>query len=184
MSEISYLKYFLKDYRIGAVAKSSKFTIAKICKAIDFSRDIILVEYGPGDGVITKAILQKMTKGSKLIAIETNDLLVKKLLAISDNRLIVIHDCAENIPSILKRFNIEHVNYVVSGIPFTFFKPDKRRELVSTTKEHIVSGGKFIVYQYSPRMSKYLKESFGNARVRFIPFNLPSYFLMEAVRTG
>lgn len=185
MSGIRFLTNFLKDYRVGAVAKSSPFAVAKICDAFKLDSDVTIVEYGPGDGVITLPLLGRMSEDSKLIAFETNKDFVERLNAVSDPRLSVIHDSVEALEPQLEAQGALSVDYVVSGIPFSFFPPKKRHEMVERTWTTLKPGGKFIVYQYSPIMLKYLKEVFGseNVKVGFIPLNLPSYFLMVAERT-
>lgn len=184
MDAISFFGHFLKDYRIGALTKSSAFTVSKVSAALDYTRDITIIEYGPGEGVITRAILAKMTPGSKLIAIETNDAFIKRLSSINDPRLVVAHDKAQRANEILTAHNISCADYVVSGIPFTFFPRRIRKEIVSSTKKILCPGGTFVVYQYTPKMTRTLKRIFGNVRVSFVPLNLPSYFLMESVRAA
>ena len=184
MPTLTYFKTFLKDKGIGAVAKSSKFAVGKIRNAMDLSRDVVIVEYGPGDGVITRVLLEEMTPSSRLIALETNRAFVSLLNAVGDPRLIVINDRAENLPNVLKELGVERVDYIFSGIPFSFLKKQERAQVVRNTRSALVERGKFIVYQYSPLMAKYMKREFGNIRIGFIPFNLPSYFLMESVRSA
>lgn len=180
MQKFTYIKNFLKDKKVGAVAKSSKFAVSKISESVDGLKDVTIVEYGPGDGVLTRALLEKISGDSRIIAIETNISFVKQLSRINDKRLTVINDYAEHLPSVLKRLGISSVDYVFSGIPFSFLKKDTRFQIVKNTKDALRSGGEFVVYQYSPLMATYMKRVFGNVRVRFIPFNIPSYFLMEA----
>ena len=180
MPGLTYFKTFLKDYRVGAVTKSSKFAVTRICAAADFSRDIAVVEYGAGDGVATKKILERMTPRSKLIAIESNEYFVRRLAAINDPRLTIVHDFAQRLPEILAELDITEVQYVFSSIPFSFIKKRLRRDIVEHTLRALAPGGSFIVYQYSPTMAKILKDAFGNVRISFIPLNFPSYFLMEA----
>ncbi len=180
MSTLTYFKTFLKDYRVGAITKSSKFAVARVCDAADFSRDVTVVEYGAGDGVVTKEILERMTPRSKLIAIESNPYFVGKLTSINDPRLTIAHDFAQHLPEILAELGITEVQYVFSSIPFSFIKKRLRRSIVENTRKALTPGGSFIVYQYSTTMAKTLKEVFGNVDISFIPLNFPSYFLMES----
>jgi len=183
MPKLTYIKTFLKDKNVGAVAKSSKFAVEKISAVVDLSRDRIIVEYGPGDGVLTKVLLRKMTRGSRLVAIETNPSFVTHLSKkFNDPRLMVIHDKAEHCQRILKKMGVHEADYVFSGIPFSFLPKHARHDIVENTRNILASGGKFIVYQYSSSMVKPLEKIFGNVRVSFIPLNLPSYFLMEAIK--
>src|SRR3989344_2459223 len=178
MQKLTYLKTFLKDKNVGAVVKSSRFAVSKICDSVDLSGDVVIVEYGPGDGVLTRELLSRITKGSRIIAIETNPFFVEHLASIGDKRLSVVHDSVERLPSILKSKNIEYVDYVFSGIPFSFLNKTTRFLVTEQTKKSLREGGSFVVYQYSPLMAKYMKKVFGSVRIGFIPLNLPSYFLI------
>ena len=158
MKQVNFLKTFLKDKNVAALTPTSSLTIKKICSNIDFSKDLIIVEYGPGTGVCTKAILKQLSANSKLITIETNKDFISYLNTIKDSRLINIKGSAQDVLKILNSEGISQVDYVVSSIPFTFFSSSERASLVSSTHRIIKPGGSFIVYQYSPLMKKYLKD--------------------------
>ena len=59
----------MTDKNVASVARTSKKTVERICRAINFDKDIVLVEYGPGSGAFTKYLLSRMSLDSKLIAI-------------------------------------------------------------------------------------------------------------------
>jgi phospholipid N-methyltransferase len=72
MSTLSYVKNFISDKYIASITPTSDFGVRKVCSKIDFSRCGLIVEYGPGTGVFTKYLLQKMGPDSLLILIERN----------------------------------------------------------------------------------------------------------------
>ena len=76
---LSYIVNFIKDKNIASVTPTSQFGVKRILKKINFEKDLTIVEYGPGTGVITKALLKKMPKNAKLIAIDTNAAFIKIL---------------------------------------------------------------------------------------------------------
>ncbi|MBI3336835.1 hypothetical protein HYZ98_04720, partial [Candidatus Peregrinibacteria bacterium] len=93
---------FLKDPGVASIAPTSRFGIRKICKLIDFEKAMVIVEYGPGTGVISKPILERMRPDAKLILIETNPELVQMLKeTMQDPRVIVVQGSAENVRNIL-----------------------------------------------------------------------------------
>src|SRR5690625_7517344 len=73
MGKIDFLKTFIKDKDVASITPTSMHCVRKVCTNIDFSLDFTLVEYGPGDGVFTRYLLEKMSAGSRLIIIESND---------------------------------------------------------------------------------------------------------------
>lgn len=180
MTKIAFLKTFIKDKKVGAVTPTSIFVVRKACSHIDFSKDITIVEYGPGNGVFTRELLKKISGGSRIIAIETNESFVEHLNQLDDDRLIVCNDEAQNLSKILKNINIDSVDYVISGIPFTFLPPEVRKNIVQSTYDALHTGGMFIVYQYSLLMKRHLEKKFGKIKIQFLPFNIPSMFLMLA----
>ena len=88
MQQIDFLKTALKDFKAGAIAASSKYAVKRIVKEIPpVCRSVI--EYGAGDGIITKKILDKLPTDGKIIAVEINHGFVGKLREIKDARLEV-----------------------------------------------------------------------------------------------
>lgn len=182
MKKPSFLKLFLKDHNIGAVAVSSPMVVACVCSKIDFSQDIVIVEYGPGTGVFTKFLLAHLTPQSKLIAIDMNPDCVSLIKQLNDPRLFVFHDSAENIKPILAKCGLDKADYVLSGIPFSFIPPDLKSRIVEDTWQTLVPGGKFLVYQYSYHMMKFLKRCFSKIHRDLTVWNLPPTFIMEAIK--
>lgn len=178
MRQIKFLKTFLKDKNVAALAPTTEPTIRKICSNIDFSKDLTIVEYGPGSGVCTKAFLKQLTPNSKLVTIETNLEFINYLNTIKDNRLINVEGSAHDILKILETHKINHIDYVISSIPFTFFPHKQRSQLVRDTHQVISQGGSFIVFQYSPLMKKYLEECFDKVDLQYSVSNIPITFIL------
>ncbi|MDI6733886.1 MAG: hypothetical protein QMD50_00100 [Patescibacteria group bacterium] len=66
MKKIKFLKeYMRKPKTLGAVTPSSPQLIKKMIKAIDFKKIGDIIEFGPGAGNTTKALLNKMRKDPK-----------------------------------------------------------------------------------------------------------------------
>ena len=67
----NFLGEFIKERKIvGAIAPSSKFLMKKMIAPIDFQKADVIVELGPGNGVFTKSILERMKQTSKLFSFE------------------------------------------------------------------------------------------------------------------
>mgnify|MGYP001555623505 FL=1 len=76
------MKLFVKEVvnsmkHIGAIAPSSKYLANNIIKYINFEDDQIILEFGCGNGAITKQILKQMPSSSRLISLEINDPFMK-----------------------------------------------------------------------------------------------------------
>lgn len=180
IGKLFFLKTFLKDRNIGAVLPSSPYFVKRILSTIDFARDNIVVEYGPGTGVFTKILLDKLSPASTLILIDTNPEFVKLLRKVDDPRVRVFHDSAENIQGILKECGLLNADYIFSGIPFSFFSKDLKMRIINNTRGAIGKTGKFVVYQYSAHVRRYLKQSFRSVNSDFELFHIPPMFVFEA----
>jgi phospholipid N-methyltransferase len=182
MKKANYIKLFLKDKMVAAVVPTSSFGVKKLCRAIDFRKNIIVVEYGPGSGVFTKFILNNMNAQSKIIAIESNPDFVSLLREIKDHRLLVFHNKVQNLNEILEKLNKPTIDYIISGIPFSYIKKDLKMRIIENTYESLARGGKFLVYQYSNHIKKYLNKYFQSINSTFEILNIPTLFIFEAIK--
>jgi phospholipid N-methyltransferase len=180
MSTLTYLKNFIKDRNVASVTPSSMAMVKRVCEKIDFSRDNVIVEYGPGNGVFTRYILDHSTKGSRIISIELNANFVKDLGLIKDDRFYIYHDSAENVGQILNKFGIAEVDYVLSGIPFSFIKKKQKDEILGITSSLLRPGGKFLAYQTSNHLKHPLEKHFPLVSMKYEIRNLPPMCLYEA----
>ena len=58
---------------VGSVVPSSKFLSRKMLDHLNFKQAKLVVELGPGTGVFTQRIIEKLDEESKLLVIELND---------------------------------------------------------------------------------------------------------------
>jgi len=179
MKPLHFLKTVFKDYRVGALTPTSRYAVERIVGHIEPHYRYV-VEYGAGDGVITKKLLHALPKGAKVAAIEQNEELLRELRSIHDARLLVIRDDVVSLAKDFKATAFPEIHMVVSGIPFSFLKPAAREGVVRDTFHALTRGGKFVVYQYSPLVLPLLKKYFGDIEVSLEPRNLFPYFIMAA----
>ncbi len=149
-----------------------------MCRRLDFSKDMILVEYGTGDGAFTRYLLRQMTVASHLIGIEINRRFHSELTKIEDGRLITVNDDARNIIPILRERGLREVDCVISGIPFSFMGKEAIQSIIYDTWEVLKPSGTFIAYQFSPCVRKYLNGVFRDFSAR-LEWGLPYYFVFE-----
>lgn len=179
MSNLEYLREFIKDKNVASLFPTSSFAVRRAFKNVNLSAFKVIVEYGPGEGAFTRRILNKMSPDAHLIAIETNEQMVHALQNIKDKRLIVVNDTAEHIIPILHNNGFDSADCIVSGIPFTFLKRHQREAVVRRTREALNENGIFIVYQNSFYAMKYLEKEFSHISKDFEPRNIPPLFIMR-----
>ena len=185
MSKIDFFKTFIKDRDVASVTPTSLHCVKKVCTNIDFKKDFTLVEYGPGDGVFSKYLLTKMTPASKLILIELNRDFTEQLkTSLRDPRVEIHNTRAGDVESVLHPEEIGKIDYVLSGIPFSFLKKDRKHAVLQATKNILKDGGLFLAYQTSGHLKKPVMDVFGNYETDFVPLNIPPYFVYKVYKNG
>jgi len=156
----AYLRTLFKDPLVSSITPTSIFGIKRLCQNINFENTNLIVEYGPGGGVITKYLLSKMPPHAKLIAIENNESFYNALChTIKDERLILVHDSAENVVELLQSLYQQNMiisdkaEHIISGIPFSMFPLQLKNKILHATQNSIKADGSFIVYQFLISMS-------------------------------
>jgi phospholipid N-methyltransferase len=169
--------FFRHPRMLGSIIPSSRFLIKQLLQPIDWNQARVIVEYGPGVGVITAEILRRMRSDAILIAIELNpDFVTHLRSAMPDERLKVVEGSAEAVQEILARFGHGKANYIISGIPFSTIPAEIRERILRNTSTALAPGGAFLVFQFSTRVLEDLQRVFHYVRRKFEPLNvLPAH---------
>jgi phospholipid N-methyltransferase len=177
-SRLLFARNFFRHPRmLGSIVPSSRFLIRQLLQPVDWPQARVIVEYGPGVGVITSEVLHRMRSDAMLIAIETNPDFVQYLRSsFQDKRLHVVEASAESVDEILRRYGQSNASYVISGIPFSTIPAPVRESILLKTCEVLKPGGSFLVYQFSTRVLQDLRRIFRYVRRQFEPLNvLPAH---------
>ncbi|AGX42629.1 class I SAM-dependent methyltransferase [Clostridium saccharobutylicum] len=181
--EISnFIKQYIKNPKtVGAIAPSSEKLAYKMVEDINFFNASCIVEYGPGTGIFTEKILNKKKDETIFIAIEYNPDFYKILKDKfkGETNFILINDSAENLKEYLTKYNIDKVDYIVSGLPFASLPDAMSKKILSITKEILKDKGEFITFQYTLFKMKLFKMYFNKIKRKKVLLNLPpTYVLM------
>lgn len=177
-SRLLFARNFFRHPRmLGSIVPSSRFLIRQLLEPVDWPQARVIVEYGPGVGVITSEVLRRMRSDAMLIAIETNPDFVRYLRSsFHDKRLHVVEASAESVDEILQRYGQSNASYVISGIPFSTIPASVRESILLKTCEVLKPGGSFLVYQFSTQVLQDLRRIFRDVRRQFEPLNvLPAH---------
>lgn len=180
MSTLTYLRNFIKDKNVASVTPTSSFGVRRICRKIDFSKSVVIIEYGPGTGVISRALLEKMTADSRLILIEINREFVHELNKIDDRRLQVVEGDVQHIRTILDEAGVGQVDYIISGIPFSFIDAGTKNKILEVSRDVLKPDGKFLAYQTSKHLLPYLSSYFPYVATEYEWLNIPPLCCYEA----
>lgn len=178
---VKFFKTAFFNPKTGAIVRSSHYVIDDVLKLIGHQRLKQVIEYGPGDGVMTRALLKCLEAGGTLTVVEADSKFLHTLQSIKDPRLRIIEGTIQEVSSDLKKYDIEKPDLVVSSIPFSLLKLAERERVVQYTYDILPAGGKFIVFhQYSWLMLKPLRKKFKKVATRLEPRNLLPCFIFCA----
>jgi len=178
----NFIKQYLKNPKtVGAVAPSSEKLAYKMIEDINFLNASCIIEYGPGTGVFTEKILNKKKDSTIFIAIEYNrefyEILKDKFK--EENNFILVNDSAENLKEYIHKYNIDKIDYVISGLPFTSLPDSIGHKILSATKEILGTKGEFITFQYTLLKMKLFKDYFRNIKRKRVFLNLPPAHVLK-----
>jgi phospholipid N-methyltransferase len=178
-SKKMFLKQFWKEKRmVGAISASSRSLGEKMIESIDFEKDKVLVELGPGTGVFTEIFLEKMPEDAILFVFELNDRFYEQLNEkIHDKRVHVIHDTAEKVEEYLQKYGYEKADAILSSLPLAMFNKELRDSVLSASKNALKPGGTYVQFQYSLQAKKELERTFKKVKIRWTPRNFPPAFV-------
>ncbi len=170
-----FLEGFLKHpVMVGAILPSSRFTIRRMLRRVDWDNCKLFVEYGPGVGTFCQPVLEKLPRDGALIVIDTNPHFINYLRnTITDSRFTAILGSAENVEEIIQTHGHERADYVLSGLPFSTLPDGVGEKIAQATHKVLRPGGAFLVYQYSARARDFMSGLFKRIDREIEPLNLP-----------
>jgi len=149
MSTLQFMREVVRANKTtGAVAPSSRQLAEAVTDLARLRGAKVIVEYGPGTGVFTEAILRKKDPGSFFIAMEINDGFVKATRERCPEAT-VYHDSAQNAIKYLREAGHESCDVIISGLPWTRFEDALQNDLLDATYKVLAPGGRFVTFGYT-----------------------------------
>jgi phospholipid N-methyltransferase len=183
LSTLSFFKEVFRANRsTGAIAPSGRQLADTVTDMAHVADSKVIVEYGPGTGVFTEAIVSKKRDDAYFIALEVNEEFVRATKERCPG-VNVYHDCAQNTRSYLEKAGFSGCDTIVSGLPWTRFDDALQDEILEATYDVLEPGGRFVTFAYAmspyvPSGKKFFREKlierFGNVnRSEHIWKNIP-----------
>lgn len=180
MEKLSFIMQFItKPRTVGAILPSSKYLAAKMTEEIDFNHAKYLVEYGPGTGIFTEKLIKNRKTDTTILLFENNKEFCRMLkLKYKDQaNLYIINDSAEQLERYLHRYDIPHLDYVVSGLPFASLPYDVSSHILAETQKYLERDGKFITFQYTLLKKDFIGQYFPVISIKREVRNLPPAYV-------
>ncbi|MDD5055510.1 MAG: hypothetical protein PHZ00_04555 [Candidatus Peribacteraceae bacterium] len=182
--KLLFLRNFLRHpLAIASPLSTSRTAAIHLAERITKKGRLVIIEYGPGTGVLAKAILSggNFSADSLLILIETNKEFVRHLRrTLNDPRVYVFHASAERVGDILTLCGERRADYIFSSIPLSVIPAPTVARILRVTERALAVDGRFIVFLVRLKARKMLRKKFPTVHTKIEPASLPPLFVFEA----
>jgi len=172
---IEFFKGFLRNPReVGSVIPSSRFLTRRVMNCGQVRTARVIVELGPGTGVLTRQMLDLMRDDAKLIAVEISNEFADVLeTTLGDPRLHVYRGSAAALEGALAAAGETHADLVVSGIPFSTMGNGEGNRTLQAAKRVLGPEGRFVAYQFRSAVRRLAEPVFGRPETHSGFWNIP-----------
>ena len=171
-----FIKHAFKSPKeVAYLFPSSPWLIRAVAKNANLGEAMRVIELGPGIGGTTKGLLKEMHPDAHMITVEINQKFAQHIeKSIVDSRLTVSAEGAQNLADILAQQDWEHVDVVISGIPFSTLPDGMDKAIMKAVHAALKPGGMFLAYQFRDHVSKVANPFFGDPQINKTEYkNLP-----------
>lgn len=139
---------FLRSPRtVGALTASSRALAVAMVEGLDLQQPGHIVELGPGTGVFTAAIAERLGKDTRFLAVDIDPAFVREI-----RRRWPSIECvcasAERLDELVAAREMFPIDHIVSGLPFVSLPPQMTRQILETVEAVLKPGGTFTTFQY------------------------------------
>lgn len=172
---LEFFKGFLRNPKeVGSVLPSSRFLARRVLECGDVAKARVVVELGPGTGVLTGQILEHMPTDGKLVAVEILPEFAKLLReSWDDPRITVFEGSSADLERALAEAGEVQADLVVSGIPFSTLEGGVGRRTLEAAKRVLGENGRFVAYQFRSAVRRIAEPVFGPAETHSGFWNIP-----------
>ncbi len=145
---LKFLTQFRRAPRsVGAIVPSSDALARTMIAPIDFANARTIVEFGPGTGVVTAAILNHLSPDAKYIGIEINEAF-HRTLTVRFPDLQFFNRGAQDVTDILAALGVESCDAIVCGLPWASLPIELQGRIMSGIMQVLRPGGIFVTFAY------------------------------------
>lgn len=171
--------------KVGALFPSSQSLAALLATVVPRTGAPVVVELGPGTGAATGVIDARLPPGARHIAVELDPGMCRYLERVHPGLEVVEGDAAK-LGTLLAERELEHVDAVLSGLPWALFDDDLQRSILHQVAAAIGPDGAFTTFAYTSgmvlpaarRFRRILRETFDEVLVSATVWrNLPPAFV-------
>ncbi|MES9940712.1 MAG: methyltransferase domain-containing protein [Candidatus Thiodiazotropha sp. 6PLUC2] len=171
-----FLSAWLRNPRqVGAVLPSSGGLTSAMASQVNNSKGLT-IELGAGTGAVTSALLDKGVTPEKLVVVEKDQILAKKL-ARHFPTLKILEGDAARLQQLLKQSELGLADNVISSLPLLSMRSHTRIRVLCEIFNSLQPDGKLVQFTYSikPPIHKQLANALqiSGSRIDRVLWNLP-----------
>ena len=187
----TFLKNFLRNPgQVGAIAPSSSYLVKMMVDWFEWERIRNVVEFGPGTGVFTRAITERLHPESKFFAVEKST----EMAEVTRNRcpeIKVYNDSVTNIAQLCEQESIDKIDAVICGLPWASFPESLQTEIMESMLAVLAPKAQFATFAYwqgvvlpaGIRFNRRLRNTFAKVeRSPSVWLNLPPAFVYRCTQ--
>lgn len=180
-ASVSLNEFIRHPSMVGSAFPASQRMVRRMLDRINWPAVRVMVEYGPGTGRFTAAALERLGRGSMMVAIETGEEFVDHIRAtLKDDRLTVVRGSARDVIQILSDRGFDRADCILSGLPFSTLNPDEADEIVAESARALHPSGIFAAYQMRRAVEPLLRKHFDKITKGYEWWNMPPCHLYWA----
>lgn len=146
---VLFIREFIRSPRtIGAIYPSSGKLARCMAEEVIVNENDIVVELGAGTGRVTEALLKRGLPPNRLVVIERSH----ELAAVLQEKfplVDVIEGDAADLLHLLNAYNVDDIQYVISGLPFRTLLPSATDAITKQVIKLMSDNARFIQFTYS-----------------------------------
>jgi phosphatidylethanolamine/phosphatidyl-N-methylethanolamine N-methyltransferase len=187
----TFLKNFVRHpTQVGAIAPSSPGLVEAMVEWFDWEKSQNVIEFGPGTGVFTEAVAERLGDDAKFFAIERSAELVQTTRTRCPG-VTVVENSVTNVAEICRQESMGQVDAIICGLPWASFSESLQTEIMDAMLEVLAPGGQFATFAYwqgmilpaGRRFSRRLRSTFTSVeRSHTVWRNLPPAFVYRCIR--
>lgn len=168
-----FMAFLRHPFQVGSIIPSSQFLMRRVVDVAGMSSAATIVELGPGNGGLTRAILRAAPAHARILSIELDPRLHELVCGIDDKRLIAHLGDAHRLKDTLSQYGLGAPEMIISGIPFSTMSMLSGSQLLSKISSVLSPGGRFVAYQLSKRVAILARPFMEAEHMEVELFNIP-----------
>jgi phospholipid N-methyltransferase len=182
--------FIRQPFRTGTVVPSSLGLAELMVEDMGLASADTVVELGPGTGVFTRVIAERVRPDALVLAFEIDGGLARELQQ-QMPRVRVVNDSAETLGDQLRACGRASADAILSGLPWANFSRELQERLLGAVVAGLRPGGRFATFAYVPaahfppgrRFRALLEASFPRVETtRLVYRNFPPAFVYRCVK--